>query len=174
MKKISAITVVIIIAILFGCFMLSNKSKQKEEKGKDMDLKQVQITNFSIQDRVVIKKNNAIYVGNNQKELENDFYDIKIENKQEGIVVYLNKLWYESYGHDYIQDEYLARICRELSYRLNMESKEEQFEYVLYKYIKDNYMKVRQNEQVEKIMTDSLNLEFKLEESIVKLVINTN
>lgn len=172
MKKVIIIILAIVAALGLALYFVSRRSNETEVEVERKNI--LQITDFNIENRTSLKTNDAIYVGNNLKELENNFYDIKIQNTETGIVVYLNKLWYENYGEDYIQDEYLAKICRELSGRLNMQSDTEQFEYVLYKYIKDNYIKVRQNEMVEEILTDKLNLKLELEDDIVKLVIRGN
>ena len=170
MKKIVIVIIAIVTCLvcLAGTIYVTSK---KEEQSVETDKNIVRITNFYIKDREILKVNNEIYVGNNLKELQNNFYDIKIQNAKDGANVYLNKLWHEKYGDDYIQDEYLAEICRQISRNLNIQSGEEQFEYVLYKYIKDNYVKVRQNEMPESIVTDKLTLNFKLEEHIVKLEI---
>ncbi len=166
MKRIVIALMLLIIIGLTIYFCQDKATKQKATVSNN-----IQIMQFEIEERTILKKDNAIYVGNNLKEVENNFYDIKILNTQDGIVIYLNKLWYEAYGKDYIQDDYLARICRELSNRLQVENNAEQFEYVLYKYIKDNYVKVRQNEVIEKITTDKFNLSFGLEDNVVKLII---
>jgi len=166
MKKVMIILICLLCLSLILYLML-NKTNNKQTES----LSDIQIAKFNIKDRAILKRDSDIYVGNNLKELENNFYDIKISNTEYGVVIYLNKLWYATYGNDYIQDEYLARICRELSIGLNVENNEQQFEYVLYKYIKDNYMKIRQNEQVEEILTDKLNIKLELEDNIVKLII---
>ncbi|MBQ8043651.1 MAG: hypothetical protein IJ272_05825 [Clostridia bacterium] len=172
MKKVIIIILAIVVTLGLILYFVSPKSDKAETEVEDKNF--LQIIDFSIEGRISLKLDNAIYVGNNLKELENKFYDIKIQNTESGVAVYLNKLWYENYGEDYIQDEYLARICRELSNRLNMQNNTEQFEYVLYKYIKDNYIKVRQNETVEEILTDKVNLKLELEEDVVKLIIRGN
>lgn len=172
MNKIVLVAGIVLACLgLALCFVI-NKTNDDKKQTLNSDSNNLQITQFNVDGRVTLKKDDAIYVGNNLKELENNFYDIKIVNTKDGIVIYLNKLWYETYGLDYIQNEYLARICRELSDRLNVENSSEQFEYLLYKYIKDNYVKVRQNEQVERITTDKLSLKLELEDSVVKLIIN--
>ena len=106
-----------------------------------------------------------------KKELENNFCDIKIQSTDNGVVIDLNKLWYETYGEDYIQDDYLAQICREITNRLNVKGDSEQIEYAMYKYIKDNYIKVREGESIEEILTDEINMKLVLEEQTVKLII---
>ena len=47
-------------------------------------------------------------------------------------------------------------------------------EYMLFKYIKDNYINVRNNNIVEKINIEEFKFSLELEESIVKLIISNN
>ena len=165
---------IIVIAIVLICvtLVIAIMFKNKEEiNNKSKSMQTIQITDFNIDNSVTLKKENNLLLGNNTKELENNFYDIKITNTSEGVEVYLNKLWYENYGQDYIQDEYLAKICRELSSKLNVQETTEEFEYLLYKYVKDNYIKVRQGENIEEIQTDKLCLKCELEDSVAKLII---
>lgn len=171
MKKIFwiAMAVLIIIGLIF---LLINVLTIKDNT-EVVNENNIRITDFELEDRTIIKTNKGIYVGSNEKELENNFYDIRITNTENTIHVYLNKLWYETYGKDYIQDDYLARICRELANRLNVDSEAEQFEYVLYKYVKDNYIKVRQNELIDEMLMERFSLKLELEDDIVKLIIRS-
>lgn len=169
-KKTVIVLAVITPIVLTTLFILKLRSKDNNEK-EEVSSNSFQITDFSIENRAVLKKDNAIYVGNNTRELENNFCDIKIQNIDSGVVIDLNKLWYETYGEDYIQDHYLAQICREITQRLNVKGDSEQIEYAMYKYIKDNYIKVRKGEIVEDILTDEINMKLVLEEQIVKLII---
>lgn len=171
MKKTVIVIIAVISCLVCLAAVLCLTSNNNNDVNDTLPKNVVRITNFSIDGREILKVDNEIYVGNNLKELQNNFYDIKIQNANDGANVYLNKLWYENYGDDYIQDEYLAEICRQLSGNLNIQSGAEQFEYVLYKYIKDNYVKVRQNETIEQIVTDKLTLNLKLEDYVVKLEI---
>ena len=169
MKKLVIISIIIVVMLGIVLAVVLGKKSKMESVKQPQDV--LQIADFNIENRVCLRQDNAIYVGNSLKELENGFCDIKIQNTTYGITIDLNKLWYETYGEDYIQDEYLAKICREITYRINVQNDSEQFEYLLYKYIKDNYMKVRQQENVQEIATDTINLKLELAEGIVKLKI---
>ena len=163
--------ILVFVGILISIF-ITKKTNKTNNKDIILDNRKVlSVNNFNIDGRTVFKLGNNIYIGNNLKELENGFYDIRLQNIDSGICVYLNKLWYENYGKDYIQDDYLARICRELCSKLNVQNNTEEFEYMLYKYVKDNYTKVRNNEEVEKVITEDISMEFELEDNIVKLII---
>lgn len=166
MKKVIVISACIVIVCLLSIFVL-RKPKTEETKA----IEKIKITNFSVKDRIVIHKNNSIYVGNNIKELENDFYDVKIMNNENDVEVYLNKLWYKTYGSDYIQDEYLAAICRQLAANINIASSKDNLEYFIYKYIKDNYTKVRDGEKIEVLGVESLELALEYYKGMAKLTI---
>lgn len=170
-KKIIIVVSIILVATLIIVFILNMSSKKNNEIQQVSSSNLFQITDFNIKNRTVLKKDNAIYVGNNTKELQNNFCDIKIQNTDNGVAIDLNKLWYKTYGDDYIQDDYLAQICREITNRLNVKGDSEQIEYAMYQYIKDNYIKVRESETVEDILTDEINMKLVLEEQIVKLII---
>lgn len=165
------IVLAIILALLLAMVFILNSRNKVDNESKISSSRLLRITDFNIENRTALKRDNEIHVGNNIKELENNFCDIKIQNTDDGVVIDLNKLWYESYGNDYIQDDYLAKICRELTCRLNVKGDAEQIEYAMYKYIKDNYIKVREGEVVEDILTDKINMKLVLEEQIIKLII---
>lgn len=163
---ITLIILIIIIAIF--CF---NNNNIKEQKNKDNKI--IQIIDFYVEDRSILKIGKEILVGNNIKELENDFYDIKIVNLDNYVEIYLNKLWYETFGKDYIQDEYLAKICREIARKINYKDSVEEVDYILYKYIKNNYIKAKNQEVTEELITQTIKCNFELDENIVKLIIRS-
>lgn len=167
-KTVIAIATLIIVTAMLVVMAVNNLSSKET---KEIEIQELTIESFIIEDRETLKVNNAILVGNNIKELENDFYDIKIINTQQGIEILLNKLWYENYDKDYIQENYLAKICRQLTFQMGIKSESEEFEYVLYKYIKENYVKVRQGTSVEGIVTEDFTILFELQDNIAKLII---
>lgn len=169
MKKIISATIVGIVVLGIGLAVILNKDNKEESISRIEE--RLQIAEFNIENRVCLREDNVIYVGTSLKELKNGYCDIKIQNVIDGVHIDLNKLWYESCGDDYIQDDYLAKICREITYEINVQNDREQFEYILYKYIKDNYMKVRQEEIIEEILINKINLKLELQEGIVKLKI---
>ena len=165
------VAVLVLTGILIAIFSTNKIDKTNGKAVIQNSGKVLRVNDFNIDGRVTFQLDNNIYIGNNLKELENGFYDIRLQNIDSGICVYLNKLWYENYGKDYIQDDYLAQICRELTSKVNIQNNKEEFEYMLYKYIKDNYTKVRNNENIEKVITEDISMEFELEDNIVKLII---
>ena len=141
MKKVIIVLsfIVMLILLLFVGFRIKMNNKQEDFK--------FDISTFNINKRAKLVCENEVLIGNNEKELENNFFDIKLITQDKSLVIYLNKLWYTSYGTDYIQDDYLAEICREISKTLAIENIEH--EYTLFKLLKENFNKVKQ-EKFEK------------------------
>lgn len=173
-KRARKIIIAVMLLFLTVGVTMFFKYTKREEANKNKDIIDIKITEFNIPNRVVLNTETGIYIGNNLKELENGFFDIKILNKNNYVEVYLNKLWYETYGNDYIQDEYLARICRKLSEELNKKVQEADLENILYKYIKDNYLNVRSGETVECVLTKKYVFELDFKEDAVRLSIRGN
>lgn len=165
---IIGLVIILVLGVMLVIFF-KNKSSNKDIIQDRQTV--LRIDNFNIEGRTTFKLEDNIYIGNNLKELENGFYDIRIQNIDYGICMYLNKLWHETYGEDYIQNDYLAQICRELTSRLNITNNTEEFEYMVYKYIKDNYIRVRENQVVESIEIYNLIVGFEIQDNIVKLII---
>ena len=155
MKKWIVIIAILVSLLAVVIIVSNNVNEESNIQNIDYILK---ISDFHIKDRASLKKPHEISVGNNIKELENGYYDFKINNVNDQIDIYLNKLWYEEHDKDYIQDEYLANICREIDKQLN--TGEQEFEYFLYKYIKDNYAKVKEGIAVERISLNNIVLSF--------------
>jgi len=116
------------------------------------------VSNFNIDNRSKIFVNEELLIGENKKQLENGYYDFKISNKEEILIITLNKLWYEKYNSDYIQDDYLAKICKEIVECIEISNIKEDLEYYLYKYVKDNYLKVKQGQVSPKLELDKISI----------------
>jgi len=155
MKRI-VICLVLLIFVLLAAFLLSS-ARQDKVAEKDNNLT-IDISKFNLENRVKLFVNEELLIGGNIKELENGYYDFKLSNKDRAVVITLNKLWYEEYGLNYIQDEYLAQICREIVKCIEITCEKEDLEYQLYKYIKDNYLKVKEGQDIEKIEIDGLDI----------------
>ena len=169
MNKYIKLGIIVLLALLtmlgIACVVL--KSTISEEQSKAI----LKIVDFEIKDRICIKQGETIYLGNSKKEIFNDFYDVKVVNKESSVDIYLNKLWYENYGQDFIQDEYLARICRKIIENFEPKSNKEEAEYMLFKYIKDNYVQVRDNAEVQKVEIENMVFSLVCDSSMAKLII---
>ena len=143
---------VLLIVSIYMCLKNFEKTKEANKEKFNID-----ITAFKVKDRAKLIIGQTVLIGNNLNELQNNFYDVKLENTLEGINIYLNKLWYSEYDNTFIQDEYLANICREIV-NLIEEAEIEEFEYNLYKYIKENFLKIKKGEKIEGFKYNNLNV----------------
>lgn len=140
--------IILTIVVIFIYVLLILKNVNENEVIEDA----INLGDFRLKEREVIFFDNYLLVGENRKELENGYYDFKIQTNSNEVVISLNKLWYERFGADYIQDEYLAKVCREVIRVLKYNGDKEKLEYELYKYIKDNYVSVKAGETGETLM----------------------
>lgn len=164
MKKrewlIFVLLIILIIVIIFAfCVLKKDRASVNKLPNISIDLQ-----NFYIENRTRLFVSDELLIGENEKELQNGYYDFKISKNSEALIVYLNKLWYGEYDGDNIQEEYLAKICKELVKCLNIECEKQEVEYQLYKYIKENYLDIRKGEnkgqiKVDKIIIDSKNID---------------
>lgn len=97
-----------------------------------------------------------VYVGNNKKEIENNYYDLKfsVSKSGNGINIYINKLFKNALNENIYDDNYLAElvICINKIYNLGLNDNEiVEFK----KYIKDIYLAIRTSyvENVDKSTT---------------------
>lgn len=146
--------VVLAICILITCYISKNKESNKD----NTNLSFIDLQEFNLKEREKLFVNDELLIGENIKQLENGYYDFKIATDNNQVIITLNKLWYEEYGTDYIQDEYLAKICREIIRVLNYTSDDAELEYQLYKYIKDNYLSVRQGKEASKLEIERVSI----------------
>ncbi len=136
MKSISKIgfsciaLVVIITIIVFRLFPIKQKT-HKMDILKNIDL---------ITGREKIIVDNTIYVGNSKKELENGFYDLKIECLDSVLKLRINLLNKGASKQKY-DGEYALEVC---NYICNTSPYNMDFE-LLYKGVVQSYLKLREN-----------------------------
>ena len=139
------IFLILLICISFLVCISNKKEKNNEQENET----KIDISAFKIKDRVRLVKDNKIYIGENLKELENNFYDMKISTLNTGIELTLNKLWRYEVNNEYIEDEYLIEIVDKVVELLEIKNVKEDVSYELYKYIKQNFLKIKNNENVQ-------------------------
>lgn len=162
MKKIVIITVLISAIVLVGVslVLLNNKEDKNTEQNKQlyrlfsMSTEEIE-EKIMFKDRIIICTSSSnelkLLVGNNQKELENDFFDIKIkmtnviETGDISITMEINKLWkelinsMEMYEEQYI-NEFLDLLDRLFLKKMTPEQRE-----ALYNYVVEQYLLVKNN-----------------------------
>lgn len=124
--------------------------------------------------RVCVELFNEFYVGNNKKELKNGYYDFKVSNRQRGVTITINKLWYKEFNENLYEHEYVDNLCEYISKivlngtKIKLEKDEL---YVLYKDILDVYIKAKDNikYKVESVIN---NIKFTFYTDNYELVLN--
>ncbi len=159
-NKYKWLIIVILMLLIYISFLLciANKKRSSKESKNEIYKETININTFEIKNRIKLIKNNKLYIGENLKELENDFYDIKISTLDSGLEVTLNKLWRYEVNKEYIEDDYLIEIVDQIVELLGIENVKEDVNYELYKYIKQNFLKVKNNEQVEPLELEEFNV----------------
>ena len=120
-----------------------NINNIKEETKLNISLARIEHSiKSNISSREVFKRNNAILIGENIKQLENNYYDIKICMNSQNITIdiNINKLWKE-FNSDLYQEEYLNQLDKCISDILEIKLDNSK----LKKYILDGY-KLAKNE----------------------------
>lgn len=164
--------IVISIIIIFGLSKnkVENISKNESEGNTQLNLNYIQF-----EDRVSIKEDDWLLIGNTEAELENDFYDFRLRKiDRDKIEIHINKLWYKEFNENYLEEEYLVDIVHKLMCLLLNTSDEEtqKTEYHLYSYIKETYIHVKKSEKYNnKIKLGDLMIESSDEEKILKIII---
>lgn len=154
-KRKIIICIICCLVILSVCICFKGiKGKENVDKNKF----EIDIAEFNLKKRTKLVLEDEVLIGNNLKELQNNFYDIKLQNNKDGVYIYLNKLWYLEYDETYIEDEYLANICREIVRLMDEIEEKEEMEYRLYKYIKENFEKVKKGGEAESFTYNKLNI----------------
>ena len=91
MKKV-IIVIFLILVILVAFKYISNHTIERsignEFKVNCMD------------DRCCVYTNDTISIGNNEKELNNGFYDVLFEREDTGLVIHVNKLWKDVFNEN--------------------------------------------------------------------------
>lgn len=124
-KKI--FTLIVLIIVITCIFYALNQERininKKEVQKFNKDKKINYIYNFAlsnIKDRTIKFINNIVYIGENQKEIENGFYDIAIYEEKENIYIEITKLWKSINEIGDINEKYLYEILSAVNiYNLN-------------------------------------------------------
>lgn len=105
--KYLVIAFVLVVGMAFASlYYLNNTSDNKIN---------LQYINECIDGRSCIEVYNAFYVGNNEKELQNGYYDFKISNTLNGVTIVINKLWYKEFNETLYEKEYVEMLCDYMS-----------------------------------------------------------
>lgn len=116
--KIAILVVISLVSILLIMLFLMFRNSKKEidindgqtNYNQNVSIERIEnISKENIKDRCVFKEDNYILIGENLKQLENGFYDIKFELNDKKLVVYVNKLW-KNFNENLYEEKYIDEI----------------------------------------------------------------
>jgi hypothetical protein len=101
------------------------------------------INKINIENRYVDINKNVISVGKNLKEIENGYYDFKIDIQKHKIIIYINKLFKQDVYMNMYDDKYIDTIVNYINvlFELKLDIKE---------YIIKNYTLIREIKNLNK------------------------
>lgn len=103
------------------------------------------VENFNDRETLTKSEENKVklLIGNSKKELENNFYDIKIE-VDNGIDIYINKLWKTKLNSNFCEEEYVSEVVDLLNecFYLNLDLA---YKNKLKQSIMDNYIRIKKS-----------------------------
>lgn len=119
-NKIAILIGIVLISILLIVVLLICRNSKKEaninisngqmKNEQNISIERIDsIVKENIKDRSVFKEDNYILIGENIKQLENGFYDIKFELDNEMVIVYVNKLW-KDFNENLYEEKYIDEV----------------------------------------------------------------
>lgn len=160
------ITIIISVSILNNFSIKTNKIYIKP-KEYDFNLSAENILN-----RYTYYENkNCIYIGDNNKEISNGYYDIKIQKQNEKLYIYINKLFKKSENNKIYDEKYLEELITYINKLLDFKFDFTKLEFK----IKDLYLKIKTNQQKElikeTIIIDNNQIEFSDFNNMLQIII---
>ena len=119
-------TVILLVTFIVALVRLTlvNDIRFKDKKNKINIEEKIDIREI-VKDRTLVEEENKIVIGNNEKEIQNKYFDIKIEVFSDNIKVFFNKLLKKNIVKDgiYVDEEYLYQVLNLIDnkYMLSLE-----------------------------------------------------
>lgn len=119
-------TVILLVTFIVALVRLTlvNDIRFKDKKNKINIEEKIDIREI-VKDRTLVEEENKIVIGNNEKEIQNQYFDIKIEVFSDNIKVFFNKLLKKNVVKDgiYVDEEYLYQVLNLIynKYMLSLE-----------------------------------------------------
>ena len=141
-KVIISIVIFILFIIILASLCIIRKANDNLNVAPSQTIKTIDLRNHNIKDRYILIKNNIIYIGKNEKEVQNEFYDVKILYNSGKI--YINKLFKKDISSKLIDYNYLNEVLMYIKYIFQLENIED-----IKKQITDTYLTLRNNVNIE-------------------------
>lgn len=130
MKKIIICVVFILMAIILIIIKYKSNYNNKEKINSELSIE-------CLDERQCIYTQDTVAVGNNEKELDNGYYDVLFKKDVNTLTVNVNKLWRTTFNEKLYEDEYVMFVARNILKYINNEVASD----VLEKYIIEGYFK---------------------------------
>lgn len=176
------VSIIILILIIFS-FILFLKISSKDSGNEDIVFYPYQyfqtINNvdnyFSNRKKLIIRENNILLVGRNEKELINEYYDIKFNINKYNMCIVINNLQKEDINFRSISNEYLNELKLFLIAILGERNINELINIIQEEYTnlrsKTNYTEDKVN--FRQISIDKYNINFSVQNNMLKINIQT-
>lgn len=157
-RVITVLTLLIIFSLVMVCAFYLDRQYTQNDKVETVSC---------IDDRVCIEEQQIIKIGNNEKELQNGYYDLLLEENESGFEVYINKLWKKEYNETLSEMSYVDELTKFLLSRVSSDVSVSEFS----SYIVEGYTLAKNGEEYIKelnlgqeiIMFESKNYELVIE-----------
>ena len=133
-----------VLAVFLICLLLKSLTIKKASNDVFIINENVKVEEF-IKDRYVLKDDNVINIGKNEKEIKNSYIDLSIKHYENEILLLFNKLYKEEKVNSiYVDEKYLLEVLKYINQAFNLNLEERNINELVI-IIKDNYMDFRQN-----------------------------
>ena len=133
-----------VFAVFLICLLLKSLTIKKASNDVFIINENVKVEEF-IKDRYVLKDDNVINIGKNEKEIRNSYVDLSIKYSENQVLISFNKLYKEEkVSSIYVDENYLLEILKYTNEAFNLSLEERNIKELVI-IIKDNYMDYRKN-----------------------------
>lgn len=130
-KKVVYLTILSVICMLsIGLYIKNYKKDKASNRSVKLEC---------MDTRKCIYKEDMFLVGNNEKELSNGYYDVLFETSDEGVIIYVNKLWRNVFSEKLYENEYVEFVSRCIWRYLTNEKENIQINDDIKRYIIEGY-----------------------------------
>lgn len=120
-KKIKFFLLMLVILCIVFIIVDFLKSNNRNDLNNKLNISLARMKTFldeNITNRKVIILENEILIGENEKQLENNYYDIKVSNQNdEKIIININKLW-KMFDEKLYEKQYVYEVSNSISHIL--------------------------------------------------------
>lgn len=144
-----------IILLIFNIFKNTKTRNQISNKYLDTNFEK-----YDISGRIEIVSDRSLLIGKNIKELENGYFDVKIERNQDGFIIYINKLVKSDISDSFIDKDYLIEVNNIIYDITGVDS--------LIELIKNKFLCLRENKNLDDASMAEISEKFSIKDNKVR------